>query len=1034
MAEKIELAKAYIQIVPSFQGLQKELNNALDKANSKMADSFSEAGTQAGKTLGENVSKGLEDSTPELSASAKLAATEFANNFNEVVGKATKLGLAATLAGVVASYTEGGKLQQSLGGVETLFKGSFDTVVENAEEAFKTAGLSANDYMEQATSFAASLIDSLGGDTEAAAAAADTAMVDMADNANKYGTNIENIQNAYQGFMRKSYVMLDNLKLGYGGTKTEMERLLADAEAISGVDYNIDSLSDVFEAIHVIQKNLGITGTTAEEASNTFSGSFAAMKSAAQNLVGYMSTGAGDVDEAFKDLKETTGTFLSNVAKMAWNIYDSLGSIGRAIPAAFAGEALMLFYTKLKTLVTEAGTLKALLSQIGPTIKMTVGVAVAAIAGSIISSWVDGLTEDIDELVEREDFLTDEQLEVIESVEATSKAFADTKADIESLNEDYETSAAAADSMVNRLFELQGQTGLTTDEQAEMETLISSLNEEYEGLNLKLDEQTGLLNLSKESVEEYIAAQLKQAKANAYQEKLTELYKEQYQAQKDLEEATEAYEHRQDGLVEVEEKLKKAIEERDLAARSNITTVEKIAAYEEEIKAIKDASGDISASYSMAWENVRNTDAAIDDLIAAMSSDEYSNAVDGIVEANGKYVYSMATVTEDGIELVEGSFADLMSTITDLRTEYQENLKDTTQDVLDGFNIFDTVDSLWETATDENGNEYTYLKTTKEDLQTALDGTIALYEQWTEQLQELYDRGINENLLQMLKETGISSAAEVNAMTTMTDTELQEYSKKFETAYGYAEDYATEKLEDTREETARQIAGLVSDVTGQKENLKGAFELLAGYGASGYIEEIRRQAADMKNSTVDLINSQSLYDQFKEVGYNAGAGFGHGMSEAMNEAVSAAVMGASTVVEAMKAVLVINSPSRATKQIGEFVSLGLAQGITDEADTVEAAADDVGRAAYEGIQGEFAVPTANLTARAALESTTHLDGTVTVSGEQTLLQQAVALLTAIRNKSTEIILDGKTVGTTVTPYVDSTIGQAYAYAGRGLAM
>lgn len=184
-------------------------------------------------------------------------------------------------------------VEQSIGGVETLFKESSDMVIENAKNAYKTAGISANQYMEQVTSFSASLLQSTAGDTQKAGKIADMALIDMADNANKFGSSMESIQNAYQGFAKQNYTMLDNLKLGYGGTKTEMERLLADAEKISGVKYDISNLSDVYNAIHIIQDNLGITGTTAKEASSTITGSMNSAKSAFQNFI----AGQGGIDE-----------------------------------------------------------------------------------------------------------------------------------------------------------------------------------------------------------------------------------------------------------------------------------------------------------------------------------------------------------------------------------------------------------------------------------------------------------------------------------------------------------------------------------------------------------------------------------------------------------------------------------------------------------------------------------------------------------------------------------------------------------------
>lgn len=193
-------------------------------------------------------------------------------------------------------------------------------------EAYQTVGISANDYMEQVTSFSASLLSSLGGDTAKSADVANTAMVDMADNANKFGTDMGSIQNAYQGFAKQNYTMLDNLKLGYGGTKEEMQRLLNDAQQLTGVKYNIDNLSDVYNAIHAIQENLGVTGTTADEASKTFSGAFAMMKASAKNLLGNLSVGDGKaVAKNMGELVESASTFFfGNFIPMLQTIFSNL--------------------------------------------------------------------------------------------------------------------------------------------------------------------------------------------------------------------------------------------------------------------------------------------------------------------------------------------------------------------------------------------------------------------------------------------------------------------------------------------------------------------------------------------------------------------------------------------------------------------------------------------------------------------------------------------------------------------------------------
>ena len=282
-----ELAKAYVQIIPSAVGIQGRIQKEIEPEADSAGSSF------GGKMVG---------MIKKVIAAA-------------AIGKALS-----------ASISEGAALEQSLGGIETLFKDSADKVKANAAKAYQTAGMSANDYMELTTSFSASLLSSLAGDTSKAADVADMAMVDMSDNANKMGTNMEDIKNAYQGFAKQNYTMLDNLKLGYGGTKSEMERLLADAQKISGVEYNIDNLSDVYSAIHVIQGQLDITGTTAKEAATTISGSFNQMKAAAKNVMGEIALGM-DVGPALNELANTIITFaVGNLLPAVWNVISALPS------------------------------------------------------------------------------------------------------------------------------------------------------------------------------------------------------------------------------------------------------------------------------------------------------------------------------------------------------------------------------------------------------------------------------------------------------------------------------------------------------------------------------------------------------------------------------------------------------------------------------------------------------------------------------------------------------------------------------------
>lgn len=224
----------------------------------------------------------------------------------------------------VQSFAE---YEQLIGGVETLFKESEDTVSGYADNAYKTAGLSANAYMETVTSFAASLLQSLEGDTEEAANAANQAVVDMSDNANKMGSTMESIQNAYQGFAKQNYTMLDNLKLGYGGTKEEMQRLLEDATALSGVEYDIANLNDVYSAIHVIQTELGITGTTAKEASSTISGSLSAMKASWTNLLSGLADENADLDALIDNFVDSVVTVGENITPRVEAVIEGIGEL-----------------------------------------------------------------------------------------------------------------------------------------------------------------------------------------------------------------------------------------------------------------------------------------------------------------------------------------------------------------------------------------------------------------------------------------------------------------------------------------------------------------------------------------------------------------------------------------------------------------------------------------------------------------------------------------------------------------------------------
>ena len=281
--------------------------------------SIEQVGTEA-EDAGKKGEKGMDG----IGASIKKIAGIIAAS--AIVAKIADIGKAAIEA--YANY------EQLVGGVETLFKDSAGTVQEYAANAYKTAGMSANAYMETVTSFSASMIQSLGGDTAKAAEVSNMAITDMADNANKMGTRIEEVQRAYQSMARGNFGMLDSLKLGYGGTRAEMERMLADAEKISGIKYDISSFSDIANAIHVVQTEMGITGTTAKEAATTIQGSAASMQAAWENLLVGMVDGTADKSELIKQLFGSVKTYLSNLLPAIGQLI--IGAI-RSLPEILGG-------------------------------------------------------------------------------------------------------------------------------------------------------------------------------------------------------------------------------------------------------------------------------------------------------------------------------------------------------------------------------------------------------------------------------------------------------------------------------------------------------------------------------------------------------------------------------------------------------------------------------------------------------------------------------------------------------------------------
>lgn len=379
MAEEngTQLGKAYVQIVPSMQGLASELRRAFGDS---MPDGHKFGSSLGGKVVsgfGSTIKKGF-----ALAAKAGIATIS-----------AASAGIGAIVKSSASAYAD---YEQNIGGVETLFKDNADTIVKYASEAYKTAGISANDYMQNVTSFSASLLQGLGGDTAQAAEIANEAMVDMSDNANKMGTDISAIQNAYQGFAKQNYTMLDNLKLGYGGTQSEMARLINDSgvlgDSIKVDEKTVNSVSfdKMIEAIHKVQTDLDITGTTSKEAATTVSGSLGSVKAAWANLMAGMGDKNADLKNLIKEMVNTVKTFAKNIMPVIKQALSGVTTLISELAPDIAAELPQLVSDLLPQLI-EAGAqiFQALVKGISDnidTITQAVITAVTTIATALIQN------------------------------------------------------------------------------------------------------------------------------------------------------------------------------------------------------------------------------------------------------------------------------------------------------------------------------------------------------------------------------------------------------------------------------------------------------------------------------------------------------------------------------------------------------------------------------------------------------------------------------------------------------------------------
>lgn len=914
MAENngMELAKAYVQIIPSMEGMRGRMGQLLD-------DEMGNVGENAGSSLG-----------------------------NKLVGKASAIISAAAIGKVVAdSFMEGAALEQSLGGVETMFKENADKVIQNADKAYKTAGRSANDYMETVTGFSAALIKSLGGDTAAAADYADMAIVDMSDNVNKFGGDIESLTNAYSGFAKQNYTMLDNLKLGYGGTKEEMERLLKDAEALAGKKFDISSYADIIEAIHTIQEDLDVTGTTAKEAATTFSGSFASMKAAAKNLLGDMTTGR-DTQEAIDGLAESTGDFADNVIRMSRNMIDSMDDLEDHMTGAIAeqlgidqqalegliktieiGVGALLAYKAAMEMSSVASAAAAKIAEVNAAMQESgslmqalnvnpyaMAIAGAAALGMALKAYIDYATDQIDELTDRYEGLTDEQKKFLDLSDEVLASVSSNAGARSKSNDQLVAEIEKTENLTDTLYELDKAEKLSAADKAEMAALVEELSEIYPELNIALDKETGHLKASRSETDKLIDSRRRELEAAKAQEQITAIDNDLAEAKKVLTEAEEKYTAAKQTKADLEEEHTATQQQLQQLEEQVVLTDEQTAKYNElsnrlqelvtEQQNAANAVGETGAAYTAAAGAVDNLTGELGSAREAIADTE---AEEEAAQRRQELYENESRVAKSTVN----QFKDYVVTLGDETYSISQDTFDKIQELTDKYGeAVQAQEEAISSSLDVFGEFNGGTETSAQELINNLDENQKGLESWAENLRTLAEWGIDQGLLNTLEAAGPSSASKVQAMIDMGKPKLKEYSKKWSDLQGEIHNIAEEQSQDVLDETTAMIGDMIGLADKGKGEAESEYRQLADMVIQGYADGIL-------TGTDDVIVPVT--------------------AEMVNKAIEAARKAAET-----------SSPSKAFRRLGLYNDQGYAIGMTDGTDDVVAAAVDMVQSAIDAAE------------------------------------------------------------------------------------
>lgn len=801
---------------------------------------------------------------------------------------AASAGVAALGTACINAYAD---YEQLVGGVETLFKDSADTIQTYADNAYKTAGLSANEYMETVTSFSASLLQSLGGDTEKAAAAADLAITDMADNANKMGTAMESIQDAYQGFAKQNYTMLDNLKLGYGGTKEEMQRLLADAEKLSGVKYDLSSYADIVEAIHVIQTEMGITGTTAKEASTTIQGSVASMKAAWANLMVGMADDTQDFDLLLSNFIESIGTVADNLLPRIGIVIEGMGKLVAGLAPEIAS-ALPTLTNELLPNLVELGvqSISALVQGIQEN-----GDSLAAGALSIVGTLAEGIAELLPMVadtaaslaVSLADGLTESLPNIIPIAIETISTL------VENLTENANTVIEAGIQIILALGE-----GLI----AALPQLIETVPQIVINIaNVINDNAPKLVDTALYLITRLATGLLAATPTIlANIPKIIEAIVAAFMAFQWLNLGKQLIEGVANGVKSAGESMATAAKNAFSKFKAKITGSEVATELKNIGKYIIDGIvGGIKNSLS----NIANIAGKIKDTLLSKLKGLFKIASPSklMKEEVGEYIGAgIAVGIEESGQMAVDAAEDVADKIADTLTQKRDSLQSKLADY----------GELFERVKTGDGKELFRLGNLKDD--------IRQLEKYEDALDKLKGKGISDGLMGEIAGMDVGDALDyMNKLLSMSDTKLDEYVSLFE------------QKQQMAQAAASRFYGIGAEVS-------ESMQAVSAEGVSEGIAEQQPIVAEQAKQLTETAKEEIAGYQadFKAVGESLMEGVAKGVRDGQSGVVNAVAKALQAAVRAAKKEMDINSPSRVMAKIGDYMAQGVGVGWSDRMDSV----------------------------------------------------------------------------------------------------